>query len=79
MFKRAITYVEKNDSDLSQEVVRFGKDHEFGDVWWLPSQKKALYRVDDRVSIYHSGNGLYDFIPLRSAHSDTLATSRGTG
>ncbi|KAI9093925.1 hypothetical protein K1719_026923 [Acacia pycnantha] len=78
MFKRALTYVENNDSDLAQELVRFGKDHEFGDIWWSPSQKKALYRVDDRVSIKRSGNGLYDFIPFRSALSAILAATRGT-
>ena len=79
MFKRALTYVEKNDSDLADELVRFGKDHEFGDVGWFPSQKKALYRVDDRVSIQQSGNGLYEFFPFRPTLTATLATTRGTG
>ncbi|KAI9093941.1 hypothetical protein K1719_026939 [Acacia pycnantha] len=78
MFKRALTYVENNDSDLAQELVRFGKDHEFGDIWWSPSQKKALYRVDDRVSIKQSGNGLYEFIPFRPTLSAFLAATRGT-
>ncbi|XP_028779786.1 probable L-gulonolactone oxidase 6 [Neltuma alba] len=78
MFKRALTYVEKDDSDLAEELVNFGKEHEFGDVGWFPSQKKALYRVDDRVSNKHSGNGLYDFIPFRPTLTATLAATRGT-
>ncbi|XP_054783136.1 probable L-gulonolactone oxidase 6 [Prosopis cineraria] len=78
MFKRALTYVEKDDSDLGEELVRFGEKHEFGDVGWFPSQKRALYRVDDRVSFNHSGNGLYDFIPFRPTLTATLAATRGT-
>ncbi|KAI9093931.1 hypothetical protein K1719_026929 [Acacia pycnantha] len=78
MFKRALTYMTKNDSDLGEELIRFGKEHEFGDVWWYPSQKKALYRIDDRVSIDQSGNGLYDFIPFRPILSALLAANRET-
>ncbi|XP_028782993.1 probable L-gulonolactone oxidase 6 [Neltuma alba] len=78
MFKRAITYVTKDDSDLGEELIRFGKELEFGDVTWYPSQKKVRYRVDDRVSMDQSGNGLYDFIPFRSTLSAVLAANRAT-
>ncbi|XP_028779779.1 probable L-gulonolactone oxidase 6 [Neltuma alba] len=78
LFKRSITYVTKNDSDLGEELIRFGKEHEFGDVTWYPSQKKARYRIDDRVSMNQSGNGLYDFIPFRSTLSALLAANRAT-
>lgn len=37
MFKRSITNMEKNDSDLEDRIVQFGVDHEFGDVTWYPS------------------------------------------
>ncbi|XP_057980300.1 probable L-gulonolactone oxidase 6 isoform X2 [Malania oleifera] len=79
MFKRSITYVTKNDSDLGDQVVAFGKQHEFADITWYPSQQKALYRVDDRVSSNISGNGLNDFIGFRSTLSLTLAVIRTTG
>lgn len=69
----------KNDSDLGEELIRFGKEHEFGDVSWYPTQKMAIFRVDDRVPINHSGNGLYDSIEFRSTPSSQLAVSRATG
>ncbi|ESW07302.1 hypothetical protein PHAVU_010G118400 [Phaseolus vulgaris] len=77
-FKRSITYVAKNDSDLGEEVGDFGYEHEFGDITWYPSQQRAVYRVDDRVPINASGNGLYDFIPFRPTSSLALALLRTT-
>lgn len=78
MFKRSITYVAKSDSDLGDQVVSFGHEHEFADISWYPSQHKAIYRVDDRVPINTSGNGLYDFIPFRPTPSIALAAIRVT-
>ncbi|XP_024024132.1 probable L-gulonolactone oxidase 6 isoform X1 [Morus notabilis] len=78
MFKRSITYVTKNDSDLGDQVACFGREHEFADITWYPSQQKAIYRVDDRVSTNTSGDGLYDFIPFRSTSSLALAFIRIT-
>ncbi|KAH7519415.1 hypothetical protein FEM48_Zijuj08G0033700 [Ziziphus jujuba var. spinosa] len=78
LFKRSITYLTKNDSDLGDEAASFGKKHEFADITWYPSQHKAVYRVDDRVPINTSGNGLYDFTPFRSTPSLTLAVIRTT-
>lgn len=79
MFKRSITYLRKNDSDLGDQVVGFGKQHEFADVLWYPSQHKAVYRMDDRVSSNTSGNGFFDFIPFRATSSLELAIVRTTG
>ena len=79
LFKRSITYVTKNDSDLGDELLTFGRKHEFGDVIWYPSHKKAVYRIDDRVSVNASGNGLYNFFPFRSTPSIALAIVRSTG
>lgn len=79
MFKRSISYLAKNDSDLGEKVVIFGHEHEFGDITWYPSQRKAIYRVDDRVPINSSGNGLYDFIPFRPTPSIALSIIRTTG
>ncbi|KAF5464535.1 hypothetical protein F2P56_014606 [Juglans regia] len=78
LFKRSITYLAKSDSDLGDEVASFGNEHEFADITWYPSQRKAVYRIDDRVSINMSGNGLYDFTPFRSTPSLELAIIRTT-
>ena len=79
MFQRSIAYLSKNDSDLGDQVLKFGKQHEFADILWYPSQHKAVYRVDDRVSSNTSGNGLFDFLPFRATSSLALAVIRTTG
>ncbi|KAL5792152.1 hypothetical protein ACOSP7_000746 [Xanthoceras sorbifolium] len=78
LFKRSITYVTKNDSDLGDEAASFGYQHEFADIVWYPSQRKAVYRIDDRISSNTSGNGLYDYIPFRSTSSLALSLVRTT-
>ncbi|KAG8386332.1 hypothetical protein BUALT_Bualt03G0137900 [Buddleja alternifolia] len=76
MFKRSITYIIKNDSDLGDEAVSFGRLHEFADITWYPSQKWVIYRVDNRVSSNMSGNGLIDFPGFRSVSALVLAALR---
>ncbi|KAJ1414754.1 L-gulonolactone/D-arabinono-1,4-lactone oxidase [Sesbania bispinosa] len=76
LFKRSITYSRKNDSDLGDELITFGRKHEFADVIWYPSQQTAVYRIDDRVSVNASGNGLYNFVPFRSTYSSELTFVR---
>jgi len=57
MFKQSITYLAKSDSDLGDQVLTFGHEHEFADTMWYASQRKAIYRVDDRVHVNTSRNG----------------------
>lgn len=76
LFKRSLTYLTKEDSDLGDELISFGRKHEFADVTWYPSQQKVVYRIDDRVSINSSGNGLYDFTAFRSQLSAALTVVR---
>ncbi|XP_050384770.1 probable L-gulonolactone oxidase 6 [Argentina anserina] len=78
MFKRSITYLSKDDSDLGDQVLDFGKQHEFADITWHPSQRRAVYRIDDRVSPNTSGDGLYDSIGFRPTSSLALAVIRTT-
>ncbi|QCD93344.1 L-gulonolactone oxidase [Vigna unguiculata] len=78
LFKRSITYVTENDSNLEDQVVAFGQEHEFADIIWYPNQHKAVYRVDDRVPIHTSGNGVYDFVPFRSTPATQLQLLRTT-
>ncbi|TKY61210.1 L-gulonolactone oxidase 6 [Spatholobus suberectus] len=76
LFKRSLTYLTKDDSNLGDESITFGRRHEFADVVWYPSQQKAIYRIDDRVSNNASGNGLYHFIPFRPTLSATMIIVR---
>ncbi|KAJ7951371.1 L-gulonolactone oxidase [Quillaja saponaria] len=76
LFKRSITYLTKNDLDLGDQVVNFGNQHEFADITWYPGQHMAVYRIDDRVSINTSGDGVYSFIPFRSTPSVILVILR---
>nr|XP_027100800.1 probable L-gulonolactone oxidase 6 [Coffea arabica] len=78
LFKRSITYEEKSDSELEDQVSTFGKQHEFADFNWYPSQHKVVYRIDDRVPSSTAGNGVFDSTGLRPAASLALATLRGT-
>ncbi|XP_056693713.1 probable L-gulonolactone oxidase 6 [Spinacia oleracea] len=76
MFKRSITYMKKADSELGDEALIFGDEHEFADLLWYPSQKEVVYRIDDRVPLNTQGDGLYDFTAFRPTLSVTLAVLR---
>ncbi|KAL1830303.1 hypothetical protein ACET3Z_008715 [Daucus carota] len=78
LFKRSVTYIEKSDSDLAEQVIEFGKQHEFADLIWYPSQRKAMYRMDDRVPYNTSGNAWIDFPGFQSTPSVALAILRLT-
>lgn len=76
MFKRSITYLTTNDSDLGDQAVVFGNQHEFADMNWYPSQRKVVYRIDDRVPSNTDGNALYEATAFRSQPSAGLALVR---
>ncbi|CAN1319409.1 Probable L-gulonolactone oxidase 6 [Linum perenne] len=76
MFKRSLTYVEKDDNEFGDEAITFGRKHEFADFTWFPSQGRVIYRMDNRVPSNTSGNGINDFIPFRSTLSLALAIVR---
>ncbi|XP_010676589.2 LOW QUALITY PROTEIN: probable L-gulonolactone oxidase 4 [Beta vulgaris subsp. vulgaris] len=76
LFKRSITYITRDDGDLEVQALKFGLQHEFADITWLPSQHKAIYRVDDRVPATTLGDGVYDYILFRSAPQELLESTR---
>ncbi|KAJ8550942.1 hypothetical protein K7X08_000312 [Anisodus acutangulus] len=76
VFKRSITLSERNDSNLGDEAATFGRQHEFADFTWYPSQRKVVYRIDDRVPANTPGNGLNDFLGFRATSSLVLAILR---
>uniref|UniRef100_M1BQX1 L-gulonolactone oxidase n=2 Tax=Solanum tuberosum TaxID=4113 RepID=M1BQX1_SOLTU len=79
VFKRSITFSERDDSNLGEDAVTFGRQHEFADFTWYPSQRKVIYRIDDRVPNGTPGNALNDFIGFRSTPSFVLAIFRTQG
>lgn len=79
LFKRSITYLTKDDEDLGDKVGEFGRQHEFADIIWYPSQRKVVYRLDDRAPSNATANGAYDFIPFQPTLSALLAAIRITG
>uniref|UniRef100_R7WBB6 L-gulonolactone oxidase n=1 Tax=Aegilops tauschii TaxID=37682 RepID=R7WBB6_AEGTA len=66
MFKRSVTFVERDDSDFAAQVAVWGDRHEFGDMTWLPRQAKVIYREDGRVDVSSPGNGLNNYLGFRS-------------
>ncbi|CAI0432240.1 unnamed protein product [Linum tenue] len=76
LFKRSLTYMQKDDKELGDEAIAFGSKHEFADLSWFPSQGKVIYRIDDRVPSNAVGNGIYDFIGFRATLSSALAIIR---
>ena len=79
MFKRSITYLTKNDSDLGDQVSIFGRQHEFADMTWYPSQQKVVYRVDDRNSSNTTNDGLYNALAFRPTPSVAVEIIRFKG
>ncbi|KAH9307281.1 hypothetical protein KI387_035192, partial [Taxus chinensis] len=78
MFKRSITNVQQDDSNMETTILQFGLEHEFADVTWYPFQQKVIYKVDDRVSVNSFGDGRNDFIGFQPQPTTFWATSRVT-
>nr|CAB3482782.1 unnamed protein product [Digitaria exilis] len=70
LFKRSVTFVDRDESHLAEKVAVWGNLHEFGDITWLPHERKVIYREDDRVNVSSPGNGLFDslgFVPYSAS------------
>ncbi|CAN6324040.1 unnamed protein product [Urochloa humidicola] len=76
MFKRSVTFVTRDDSDIAEKVAVWGRLHEFGDMTWLPHQQKVVYREDNRVNISSPGDGLNDYLGFQSYGKFGLIAAR---
>jgi len=76
LFKRSISFLKRDDSDLAEQVASWGRLHEFGDITWLPEERKVIYRQDDRVDVSTPGNGLNDNLGFRPLSASDLVASR---
>ncbi|XP_068652724.1 L-gulonolactone oxidase 3-like [Aristolochia californica] len=65
-FKRSITNIFKNDTQLENEFMEHAQKHEFADITWYPSRQTAVFRNDNRVPLDTSGDGINDFIGFQS-------------
>ncbi|XP_074294622.1 putative L-gulonolactone oxidase 4 [Silene latifolia] len=78
LFKRSLAFTARSDIDLVDKALTFGHEHEFGDMVWYPTQRKVIYRIDDRVPTTIPGDGVYDFIGFRSTLKPVIETIRAT-
>ncbi|KAK9664844.1 hypothetical protein RND81_14G073000 [Saponaria officinalis] len=78
LFKRNMSFTTEGDSDLEDTVLSFGQQYEFGHISWLPSQRKVIYRIDDRVPVTTFGDGVYDFVGFRSMPESVIESDRSS-
>ncbi|XP_072985136.1 L-gulonolactone oxidase 2-like isoform X2 [Typha latifolia] len=76
LFKRSITFSTRDDSDISEQAATFGNLHEFADLAWFPNHRKVVYRIDDRVPIDESGDGINDFIGFQTIPTLAIGVTR---
>ncbi|KAF7088324.1 hypothetical protein CFC21_091446 [Triticum aestivum] len=76
LFKRSTTFTERDDDDLAEQVTKFGYQHEFADIAWYPGHGRAVYRMDDRLPMNASGDGVLDFIGFRPTSATVIKANR---
>ncbi|GJM95909.1 hypothetical protein PR202_ga12697 [Eleusine coracana subsp. coracana] len=76
LFKRSVTFTERDDDDLADQVSKFGYKHESADITWYPGHGRAVYRVDDRLPLSVPGDGVLDFIGFRATPTLAIQANR---
>ncbi|CAD6225511.1 unnamed protein product [Miscanthus lutarioriparius] len=76
LFKRSVTFTERDDDDLTEQVAKFGYQHEFAAISWFPAHGRVVYRIDDRLPLTASGEGAMDFISFRATPTIAIQASR---
>ncbi|KAF8673343.1 hypothetical protein HU200_048903 [Digitaria exilis] len=77
--KRSVSFEEHDDSYLAERVMAFGSEHEFANILWYLGHAKAVYRIDDRVPINMSGNGVNDLLGFRPNSTLAIQSTRLLG
>ncbi|WOL17057.1 L-gulonolactone oxidase 3 [Canna indica] len=67
-FKRSITYSFQDDATFQDQFMDHAQKHEFADITWFPSQHQVAFRIDDRVPLNTSGDGINDFVGFQLIH-----------
>lgn len=57
LFKRSVVLEMEDDDDLEERIEAYSKEYEFGDVRWVPSLHKVIYRLEKSVPLSTPGNG----------------------
>jgi L-gulonolactone oxidase len=76
LFKRSVTFTERDDDDLADQVLKLGYQHEFADIAWYPGHRRAVYRMDDRLPLSAPGDGVLDFIGFRATPTLVIQANR---
>ncbi|KAE8803878.1 FAD binding domain containing protein [Hordeum vulgare] len=76
LFKRSTTFIRRDDDDLAERMPEFGREHEFADISWYPGLRRAVYRLDDRLPLNASGEGVFDFIGFRPTSTLVIREAR---
>ncbi|TKV92819.1 hypothetical protein SEVIR_9G185600v4 [Setaria viridis] len=76
LFKRSVTFDERDDGDLEEQLAKFGYQHEFADIAWYPGHRRAVYRIDDRLPLSAPGDGVLDFIGFRATPTLGIQANR---
>jgi hypothetical protein len=69
----------RNDKGLEDAIIELATAYEFGDVHWYPSQYTVLYRLDDRVPLNASGDGVFRYLGFQPILGAEIGAVRALG
>jgi FAD-dependent oxidoreductase len=79
LFKRKVTKTVRNDMGLEDAIIELATAYEFGDVHWYPSQYTVVYRLDERVPVTTSGDGVFRYLGFQPIPGAQIGAVRATG
>ncbi len=80
LFKRKVTLkTVRNDMGLEDAIIDLATAYEFGDVHWYPSQYTVVYRLDERVPLTTSGDGVFRYLGFQPIPGAQIGAVRATG
>jgi L-gulonolactone oxidase len=76
LFKRSVTFSERDDDLVTEQVATFAYWHEFADIAWFPGHGRAVYRIDDHLPLSASDDGAMDFIGFHATPTLVIQATR---